>query len=140
MGILIAVAVIQGYCAYILIKTRNIHGGSFSSLAQKSCGLTGRVLADLSLFFAQLSFITAYANFIAVHLRTGIGQWTGTRGGNIWFYGLFEFFLLSPILWIRKLSKFAYFHLFGDIMVVLVTLTVVSFSVYFMIDENDGKV
>ncbi len=87
MATLIAVAVVQGYCAFILIKTRAKFPASFSQLAHKSCGITGRVLADISLFFAQFSFITAYSAFITIHLHDAIKQWTHTSGGSIWFYG-----------------------------------------------------
>ncbi len=50
------------------------------------------------------------------------------------------FLILTPIIWIRKLQKFAYFHIFGDIMVILVTLTVVTFSLYYLVHTNDGHI
>ena len=45
--------------------------------------------------------------------------------------GLGCFIILTPIMWVRRLQKLAIFHIFGDIMVFLVTISVVSFSLYY---------
>ena len=33
-------------------------------------------------------------------------------------------------MWVRKIQTFAIFHIFGDVMVFTVTISVVSFSLY----------
>ena len=39
-------------------------------------------------------------------------------------------------MWVRKLQKFAIFHIFGDVMVFSVTISVVSFSLYYWASKD----
>lgn len=45
--------------------------------------------------------------------------------------------IIVPLVWVRQLERLAFFHIFGNFMVILVMITVVVFSVY-NISENDG--
>lgn len=85
----------------------------------------------------------SYQSISVMQLLNGLVHQVLVFGIMVRFYlnlGLFVFVLLTPIMWVRKLQKFAYLHLFGDIMVVLVTVTVVGFSLYYIFDENKGKI
>ena len=42
-----------------------------------------------------------------------------------------------PLIWVRQLERLAFFHIFGNLMVILVMITVVVFSAY-NISEKDG--
>ena len=45
--------------------------------------------------------------------------------------------IIAPLLWVRQLERLAFFHVFGNFMVLVVMITVVVFSSY-NIAEHDG--
>lgn len=85
---------------------------------------------------AQLTFVIAYIDFMCLNVREEISAWSNTDGGDIWWYGLVCFVILTPLVFVRHLEKFAMCHFFADFMVVVVILTVVIFSSVYL--HNDG--
>ena len=126
--ILIISAVISGVAGQELIETRSKVRGSFSEIAHFSFGLWARVIADIVMVLAQLTFVIAYVDFICLNVREEIAAWSHSDGANIWYYGLACFVILTPLVFVRHLEKFAMCHFFADFMVVLMILTVVIFS------------
>ena len=126
------------YCLKLLLDVRKKLGGthSFSQLGQTCLGDTGRILVDITLVGSQVSFVTAYVYFISKNLQQIAVHAMGITI-NKWFFGLGCFIIYVPLVMVRKMDTLAMTHVFGDIMIFTV---IVSLFIYggLAIQENEG--
>ena len=57
--------------------------------------------------------------------------------GDVMWGGLMELVILVPLVWVRKIQKFAMFHVFGDLTIAVTIVIIVVFaSLYLESDER----
>ena len=137
-GILFFSALVEVYCLHIVIAIRRRFRGSFSDIGGQAFGLWGRVVTDIFTVACQLNGLFAYSAFVSLHLQQAVAQWSGgdSTGGSLWIYGGAYFLVVAPLLWVRNLERLAFFHIFGNVMVVIVVGTIVVFSSLRMGDQH----
>jgi solute carrier family 36 (proton-coupled amino acid transporter) len=111
------------FCAKLLIETRAKVGGSFSEIGERTWGRTGKILVDVTLFFSQISFVTAYIYFISKNMMNIIHEAQHKSNPDApyvskWYFGAACFLIYVPLCLVRKIDKLAATHLFGDIMII----------------------
>jgi amino acid permease len=58
--------------------------------------------------------------------------------GSLTSSGLLCFVVYTPLCWVRKIEKFALFHIFADLMI-LATVTVVAYYAFVKLNDNNGE-
>lgn len=125
-------------CIFMLLELRKKTGGnSFTEIGYICYGTFGKTAVNVSLTFCQLGYPVAFLNFMISNVHSvfkgGADGGKGDKGGievsrNI--IGIFFFFLLTGICWIRKLAIFAKTNIFADIMILLMIVIVAIYGFY----------
>eukprot|EP00735_Rhodelphis_limneticus_P013630 TRINITY_DN757_c0_g1::TRINITY_DN757_c0_g1_i1::g.18408::m.18408 TRINITY_DN757_c0_g1::TRINITY_DN757_c0_g1_i1::g.18408 ORF type:complete len:552 (-),score=44.82,sp/Q10074/AVT3_SCHPO/33.85/2e-66,Aa_trans/PF01490.13/1.1e-78,Trp_Tyr_perm/PF03222.8/9e-06,MIP/PF00230.15/3.2e+03,MIP/PF00230.15/0.042,DUF485/PF04341.7/4.5e+03,DUF485/PF04341.7/1.3,DUF485/PF04341.7/2.8e+02 TRINITY_DN757_c0_g1_i1:101-1690(-) len=134
---LILVAILSLYSMRLLLQIHEKHGGSFSDLGYKSFGKPGKVAVDMSLVLSQCAFCCAYLIFIPRHLVQVVSSLSGgdhllNEVAVIWMLVP----ILIPLVWIRRVEKFAFTSLLGNLLILLVTLYIMYHSLWVLTHED----
>lgn len=62
---LIIALILTLFCIKLIIEVRVKIGGTFTEIGMKTYGRCGKIMVDISLFWSQIGFVTAYVFFIA---------------------------------------------------------------------------
>ena len=144
---IVAAGILTLYCAKLLLevseKTKSV---SFPEIGFKCYGKVGRICVDISLASSQFGFVCAYIYFIASQIggEGGIipcitASSPGTpenpcpesAGGviiNKWWFMLLCMAIYVPLVLVRKIEVFAITHLFGDIMIMVTLIAVITYA------------
>ena len=118
-----------------LLEIRQKYKLSYSEIGRKAYGLPGKVAVDFFLAFTQTIFVCAYITFIVDSVNNIISKTFDQPEINQWILGGVCFIIYVPLCWVRKIEKFAFFHVVADISIVI-GLTVIT--VYASIELNDN--
>lgn len=55
---------------------------------------------------------------------------------NIWWYGLLEFCIFVPLVYVRKIEKFSIFHIFADFTIFATVVILIVYAGIFIGDER----
>jgi len=128
------------FCIKLLLDTRLALGGKMSlpEIGEACYGKPGRVLVDIALFASQFGFVCAYIYFIASQMTTIIeATWdTHVPLEYKWIYAPICFFILLPLVMVRKIQTFAKFHIFGDVMIALLVVTSLAYATKDVVDNG----
>lgn len=124
------------YCAKLLIEVHDKLGGSFSDMGKVCYGIWGKTAVDISLAGSQIGFTCAYVYFIATNGQSVVAYASGNVDANNnptdlidkWWFGLLCFCIYVPLVFVRKIEKFAITHLFGDIMIIIAVIAICSYA------------
>jgi len=124
------------YCAKLLIEVHDKQGGSFSDIGKACYGKWGKIAVDVSLAGSQMGFTCAYVYFIATNGQSVVAYATGNVDAdnkainlvNKWWFGFMCFCIYVPLVFVRKIEKFAITHLFGDVMIIIALLSIASYA------------
>ena len=106
-----------------LIEIRRRHKLSFSQIGYKAYGTPGKIAVDLFLALTQTMFVCAYIPFI-VNSVNDILEVFDVDPINKWILGGGCFLIFIPLVYVRKIEKFAFFHIFADIAIMIGVLTI----------------
>ena len=55
------------------------------------------------------------------------------------YYALICFFIIVPLVWVRRIEKFANFHILADIAILLTLVVVISFALMFLGEHGPAE-
>ena len=129
------------YCAHLLLEIHEkVGGGSFPEIGYKIYGTKGKIATDCSLFASQFGFVCAYIYFIGKEMQSVVQCATGSDATNTryacpdgdlvnkWIFLPICMAIYVPLVFVRKIEKFAPFHLFSDLMIFLTIITICIFA------------
>jgi solute carrier family 36 (proton-coupled amino acid transporter) len=117
-------------CLLMLIIANEKVGGSYSELGFKALGKPGKIIWDITLALSQFGFCTVQTIFIYQNFNEILGYHFGFRLEH-WKMGVVWFFIYTPLTWVRKIQKFAKYHLFADIAIGLTLLVIIIYGLVF---------
>ena len=143
------------YSIKLLLETHKVIGGSLPEMGERSWGKGGKILSDVMLFSSQFSFCLSYVYFIVQQIGgtfilcvtnddatpTGCDENSGinlTLAPQKWLWVAILTVIFTPLVWVRRTEKFAFTHIFADIMVII-GLTLVTIFATKEIQENGFK-
>lgn len=115
---------------WLLIIVSNKVEGSFSELGMKALGPTGKYMWDLTLAVSQAGFVTAGSVFVYQNMGDILSFRLGMEIKH-WWIGLFWFFVYAPLTWVRRLQKFAKFHVFADVTILTALFVILCYTCVF---------
>ena len=131
--------VLTVYCTTLLMATADQYGGEFSSIAKEAYGDKARILTQVLIICSQMGFCINYIYFISSQVGSIFN--CVNRGGDlcaqstevrenvqIWYFLPALFCIYVPLCWIRDMEKLAWSHLVGNILILLVVVSVTYFS------------
>jgi proton-coupled amino acid transporter len=110
---------------------------SFSEIGEKAYGKVGKIAVDFFLAFSQTCFVCAYIEFDVRSINNILNSKFEVPEINPWWIGLGCFIFYAPLVLVRKIEKFANFHILADIAIVVSVLTITCYAAY-QLHEN-GK-
>jgi len=154
-GALLASLLLVLYAISLLLSVNKEKGGSLPEMGERTWGRPGKILTDVLLFSSQFGFCLAYVYFVIQQVGgTFILCWTNDAatptlcppdsGTNLtqapakWLWIVVCMCLFTPLVLVRKTEKFAFTHIFADIMVIL-ALGMVSYFASVEISKNGFK-
>ena len=111
-----------------LLEVRKKYKLSFSEIGFKAYGLPGKIAVDFFLAFTQTIFVCAYITFIVSSVNNILVQQFGIGPVNQWILGAACFALYVPLCLVRKIEKFAFFHIFADIAILIGVTTIIVYA------------
>jgi len=111
-----------------LIQIRQKYKLSFSEIGEKAYGLPGKIAVDFFLAFTQTIFVCAYIAFIVGSVDNISQAHFGTGPINPWYAGIGCFLIYTPLCWVRKIEKFAFFHIFADVAIAIGLIVIVVYG------------
>jgi len=121
-----------------LVEIRRKYKLSFSEIGFKAYGKAGKIAVDFFLWFTQTIFVCAYVTFIVDSVNNILHFQFDINPINKWILGVVCFAIYMPLVLIRKIEKFAFFHVFADIAIMIGIITIVVFG-FLELKKNDWK-
>lgn len=118
-------------CALMLVQCgvkTNLY--SYSDIALKAMGPTGKVFVDIFIFLIQFSFTVAQISYTIRTLCGILGKDCKPEGVNIWWFALGIISIYTPLAMVRKLQKFSFGYILGNVMIIFTLCVVLSYSIY----------
>ena len=129
-------SIFTSLCCILLLDVRKKHKLSLPEMAHKAFGPIGKYAVDFFLTFSQTVFVCAYVTFICTTTNTILDEQLGFGKINKWILGALWLAIYVPLTYVRKIEKFALFHIIGDISILIgVTTIIVYASIY--LDTHD---
>ena len=131
----------ESLCAARLASVAHSQGiYSYSLLMRKAVGDKGLIVSRIFLAIAHWQFTVGQMTFTLSSLQSTIQSWLPAdhQVVPLWVYGLFIWFLYSPLMWVRTLEYFSK----GFIIAVFLILLGVATTSYFaldLIEAQDGS-
>ena len=125
-------------CINKLLQARANFKGSFTELGEKALGLPGRYMVDTFLVIMQIGFLIGQIYFIANSLSEVFSNAFDIHL-NIWWFGLICFVITTPLSFVRKIEKFAFSHVFADILIFVTTIVILVFAGLNVKDNGWGE-
>jgi solute carrier family 36 (proton-coupled amino acid transporter) len=119
-----------------LVEIRKKYKLSFSEIGMKAYGLPGKVAVDFFLWFTQTIFVWAYVTFIVDSVNNILDAHAHGTHINKWILGAICFVIYVPLWLIRKIEKFAFFHIFADIGIIIGVITITIYAIVHVSDEG----
>ena len=120
----------------LLLEVSEQYEGSFWEIGEIAFGKIGKILWDLTLTLSQAGMTLSSVVFICQNSRFLIFQIFGTEVSML-YIGIIWFWILTPMIWVRKIQVYAQFHLAADIIIVFVLIVIMSFAASNIV-ENKG--
>jgi amino acid permease len=95
----------------------------YSRIVEKVLGRKGRHLLDVMIFLSQFACTISQAVFVIKSLSTSVNQAFGINT-PIWYYSIGLVFVLTPIAWVRDISRFSFTFLLGNLLLALTVMVV----------------
>ena len=136
---LILAAALTIIAAKLLIETREKLGGnlSYPDIGMKLYGTKGRVAVEVSIVGSQFTLVAAYIYFIAFTLQSILFNAFAITISK-WAFGALCFAIYTPLCLVRDMATLASTHLFGDIMIILTVLSIMTYA-FLAMGEPDRK-
>ena len=119
-----------------LLEVRKKHKLSFSGIGYKAFGTPGKVAVDFFLAFTQTIFVCAYVTFIVSSVNNILQTKFGMDEVNNWILGGAWFIIYVPLVFVRKIEKFAFFHIFADVAILVGLITITIYASMHLKDNN----
>ncbi len=100
-------------------------------------GKTGRYMVDFFLVVMQLGFLMGIIYFLTSNLQSVLADAAGWSIDIKW-YGLFCLVFLTPLTFLRSIEKFAFSHVFADILILVTTIVIIVFATKNTADHGWG--
>eukprot|EP00736_Rhodelphis_marinus_P012315 Rmarinus@m.3485 len=114
-AVLCVVALVSYYCMMCLIRcSLKIRGGTFGDIGFRAVGSSGQAAVNIALVFSQMGFCCSYLIFIAKHVQTLL-----VPNLPMWALILMQVPLVSPLVWVRRVSRLGPASLLGTFAVVV---------------------
>jgi amino acid permease len=81
-------------------------------------GRKGRQALDIMIFLSQYAFTISQAVFVIKSFTTSINQ-AFSLNTPMWYYSLGLICILTPIAWVRDISRFSFTFLIGNLLLIL---------------------
>lgn len=125
---LIVCAILTAFCANLLLQVRSkTNLISYSDIGTLAYGRVGKGMVDLFLWTSQAGFCCAYVYFIKSNFHKTF-LWLGTPDFNEDWIALGCWVVFTGMCFVRKIEKWASFHIFADVMIFLTLLTVIIYG------------
>eukprot|EP00344_Euplotes_crassus_P010756 CAMPEP_0197003506 /NCGR_PEP_ID=MMETSP1380-20130617/7746_1 /TAXON_ID=5936 /ORGANISM="Euplotes crassus, Strain CT5" /LENGTH=371 /DNA_ID=CAMNT_0042422027 /DNA_START=16 /DNA_END=1128 /DNA_ORIENTATION=+ len=125
---LVLCSILTIFASVKLVQTRLKHRVSFSEIGRKAFGLPGKIAVDFFLAVTQFLFVTAYIGFISGSVNNILVNTFKTDPINVWIIGAVCFAIYTPLCWVRKIEKFAFFHIFADIAIAIGLIVIMIYG------------
>lgn len=122
-----------------LVQVRLKYKCSFSEIGMKAYGLPGKIIVDFFLAVTQFLFVTAYIGFIAGSVNNILENQFEVKPINNWIIGAACFLIYVPLCWVRKIEKFAYFHIFADLAIAIGLIVIIVYGTKNMVNNGFSK-
>lgn len=119
-----------------LLAVRKKYKLSYSEIGFKAYGTPGKVAVDFFLAFTQTLFCCAYVTFIVSTINTMLKAFKKDEI-NVWILGGIVFAVYVPLCFVRKIQKFAFFHIFADA-AILIGVTIIIIYASMELHKNGG--
>ena len=107
---------------------------SYPEIGFKAYGRPGKILVDFFLAFTQIIFVCAYITFIVSSINNILKAFD-KKPINNWILGACCFVIYVPLTLVRKIEKFAFFHIFADV-AIMIGVTVILVFTFIELDKN----
>lgn len=134
-GILLS-CVFTTIAALKLLEVRKKYKLSFSEIGYQAYGLPGKIAVDFFLALTQMMFVCAYIPFIANSVNNILISQFRVAPVNDWLLGLACFIVFVPLVWVRKIEKFSFFHIFADIAILIGVITIIVYATIELADNH----
>jgi len=137
---MLVMALITGICIQRLVECRQTVKGSYGYLGQRAARIWGRRAVDVSVVLSQAGFCCVYIIFIArnvLQLLNTSSCWLD--GSWLWLIILLEWFLFTPLTFVRNLSSFGPTNLAADALIVGSVIAVFSWCAQGFISAPSGS-
>ena len=128
--VMVFMAIITQVTIIRLIACRQIVGGTYGQVVRAAVGPWGQVAVDTSLVLSQAGFCCVYIIFIAKNVMQLLNAHTcWLPGGYLWVLILLQWFLFTPLTWIRRIANFAPTNIAADALIAAGLVGVLAFSI-----------
>lgn len=95
-------------------------------------------MVDISLFWSQVGFVTAYVYFIASQVMSIVDAADDITLSDSWKWVFLPvcFAIFYPLVLVRKIEPFAKFHVFGDVMIWITIAVCVGYAIRQDVDQG----
>lgn len=101
----------------LLLKCSAVVQGSFSDIGKQALGKWGKYSCDVTLALSQTGMTCAGVAFICQNSKSLLFTLAGVDV-SMFSLGILCFFILTPMVWVRRLQVYAQFHMAADIIIV----------------------
>ena len=101
---------------------------SYSLCVEKVFGKKGRLLIDLMIMLTQFSFTISQMAFMLKSLKSSVNQAFEVET-EMWLYASILICILTPIAWVRDISKFSFSFMMGNLLILLTIVTVSFYAI-----------
>lgn len=126
------------FCLMKLLWAREkVPGGSFADIANAAMGRPGKYAVDIFLTIMQYGFVVGLIYFALESLKSVVDEVFDINisiiylGILIYYYihlGIFTFVVVTPLLFVRGIEKFAFTYIIADILILITAITIVVFA------------
>jgi len=118
-AMMLVMAAITGTCILRLVECRQAVKGSYGYLGQRAAGAWGRRAVDVSVVLSQAGFCCVYIIFIARNVLQLVNTGRCRLDGSwLWLIILLEWFLFTPLTFVRRIASFGATNLLADALIV----------------------
>lgn len=132
------IASVTVYCNIAISEcTEEAHTYSFSRIGLKAAGKCGFYIVEFGIAISQICFPCSYANLITQVVNNMLNLWFNNNTNYYVEIAIVLALILIPLCLIRNITKFAAFHIIGDI-AVLATVITLSYEAISIISKEGG--
>ena len=147
--IMVGSLILTIYCTSLLLQCAENHGNSFSEIAEAAFGSKMKLLTEILIIASQMAFCTNYVYFISSQMgsvmncaKSDADPTTCALDADvydqvhIWYFLPILLVIYVPLVWIRDMSKLAWTHLVGDVIIIAVVVSIFAYAGIHVADNS----